>query len=1097
MITFKSASCRGLLSLFISLLLSNFICVFSQNPDGRDTNYGLLQNYQSPEVATFNTYGNIPVSLYTGIPTITIPIYKIKDQNIEIPIQLSYNTNNVKPNVRPGIVGLGWNLFAGGNITRMQQGNLPDEFNQGFFHNNRRLSDNWLDDYCMDFIGDCTSYNYLANKPWSSKEKLHVDSKFFRQWNSDGYNRTIRDVSPDKFIFNFLGYSGCFYRNEYNKWIVDSETPFKIDHKIISYKDTKDKIIKGIKTVLINDWQINEQTFEKFILTSPDGIVFEFGGINAIDYSTLFFNRLFCFDNKAYPTATTWHLSRIKFVNGSEICFDYTDAPPCLEGNFTIWIQSNYNTNSYGRNLNFQIVLPVLLDKITMSNGDCVKLKYKESVQLKHKNRYFESFGTFIDIDLNRDNQKAIIDPANNVVHDLYVMNMDEFKWNQLDEILLPDGTMYKLNYTNSSQERLKLLSLTKSEPIKNLKETHQFYYNDLKLPDYFSGFYDHLGFYNGKDFSFVFNRAFYFDKYITALKLNPNAASEMKNNANLFYTRRHGDATGYYPQAEILKKIKYPTGGYSSFYYEPHKVEGIVSEDRQSIVACPSNSALSTPGGIRISNIKNYSADGKFMNEKTYSYKSGILAFTPRYFWDMTILREYPKNENAYEPTLYNDNIMILTSGSSGQPYFDMESSPFVGYSEVKEYAVNANGESEGYTQFKYTNFANGYFDEKPLSNINDPTGKSMLISPYTPFISHSKRRGKLISSEIYNKQSKLIFGTYYKYKPTRESYVRDESLFSLRNQNEVVDGYLELYDGIYSLGGTYLHKIYEYLISDKEERQVIGLDTIINRSTYEYNNENKLIKEYIISNHNENKEILYTYTGDLFRKCDYSKSKIYFFMEYKNMYTLPIETIVLKNGNIISSEVIDYNALYSTNIIPHKVYKYESDQLVPYSNYKPATITAESLLIDPKNTLFQTNYSFYKYPVLDCVEKKGESIVYLWGYNDKYPIAKIENTTMDDVIKAMGYEFKGFFDNEIRDQKVLSSEGWAKINNLRKLLPNSLVTTYTYIPYFGVSSVTDSAGITKYYDYDGFGRLICVYIIENNKKKIIMQHDYNYTNK
>ena len=129
MITFKRASCRGLLSLFISLLLSNFICVFSQNPDGRDTNYGLLQNYQSPEVATFNTYGNIPVSLYTGIPTITIPIYKIKDRNIEIPIQLSYNTNNVKPNVRPGIVGLGWNLFAGGNITRMQQGNLPDEFN--------------------------------------------------------------------------------------------------------------------------------------------------------------------------------------------------------------------------------------------------------------------------------------------------------------------------------------------------------------------------------------------------------------------------------------------------------------------------------------------------------------------------------------------------------------------------------------------------------------------------------------------------------------------------------------------------------------------------------------------------------------------------------------------------------------------------------------------------------------------------------------------------------------------------------------------------------------------------------------------------------
>ena len=51
----------------------------------------------------------------------------------------------------------------------------------------------------------------------------------------------------------------------------------------------------------------------------------------------------------------------------------------------------------------------------------------------------------------------------------------------------------------------------------------------------------------------------------------------------------------------------------------------------------------------------------------------------------------------------------------------------------------------------------------------------------------------------------------------------------------------------------------------------------------------------------------------------------------------------------------------------------------------------------------------------------------------------------------------------------------------------------TYTYIPYVGVSSTTDSRGVTTYYNYDAAGRLNEVYKIEDGKKCIIQSNYYH----
>ncbi|MGN7812046.1 hypothetical protein ACTJIW_24050, partial [Flavobacterium sp. 22659] len=62
---------------------------------------------------------------------------------------------------------------------------------------------------------------------------------------------------------------------------------------------------------------------------------------------------------------------------------------------------------------------------------------------------------------------------------------------------------------------------------------------------------------------------------------------------------------------------------------------------------------------------------------------------------------------------------------------------------------------------------------------------------------------------------------------------------------------------------------------------------------------------------------------------------------------------------------------------------------------------------------------------------------------------------------------------------------------NTLRANLPNAMVTTYTYIPLVGVSTITDPKGQTTTYTYDSFGRLE---FVKDNKGNILSENQYNY---
>src|SRR5882762_4897436 len=72
----------------------------------------------APTAASLGKYADIPVSYHTGIPSIGIDMYTIKEGPLKVPVGLSYHAGGLKVQEQAGWVGAGWSLNINGVITR-------------------------------------------------------------------------------------------------------------------------------------------------------------------------------------------------------------------------------------------------------------------------------------------------------------------------------------------------------------------------------------------------------------------------------------------------------------------------------------------------------------------------------------------------------------------------------------------------------------------------------------------------------------------------------------------------------------------------------------------------------------------------------------------------------------------------------------------------------------------------------------------------------------------------------------------------------------------------------------------------------------------
>ena len=120
----------------------------------------------------------------------------------------------------------------------------------------------------------------------------------------------------------------------------------------------------------------------------------------------------------------------------------------------------------------------------------------------------------------------------------------------------------------------------------------------------------------------------------------------------------------------------------------------------------------------------------------------------------------------------------------------------------------------------------------------------------------------------------------------------------------------------------------------------------------------------------------------------------------------------------------------------------------------------------------------------VLEVEQDSGVKICYIFGYNKTQPIAKIENATYSS-IESQVSNLQSISNSGSEDELITA------LNGLRNSLPNAMVTTYTYKPLIGVSTITDPKGDKITYSYDSSGRLQSVKDKDGN---VLSENQYNY---
>jgi len=121
----------------------------------------------------------------------------------------------------------------------------------------------------------------------------------------------------------------------------------------------------------------------------------------------------------------------------------------------------------------------------------------------------------------------------------------------------------------------------------------------------------------------------------------------------------------------------------------------------------------------------------------------------------------------------------------------------------------------------------------------------------------------------------------------------------------------------------------------------------------------------------------------------------------------------------------------------------------------------------------------------ILQVTGKDGVITSYLYGYDQKYPVAKVINKSYSDAVSQSGINLSILNSLSTTDAAMRT-----ELNKLRQL-SGALVATYTYKTLVGMTSETDPNGRTIYYEYDAFNRLILIRDKDNNILKKIC---YNY---
>ena len=972
---------------------------------------GMPNNLLSPNAASLGEYGEVPVSLYTGIPDINIPLYTIELGEYSVPISMSYHAGGVKPDQHVGWTGLGWTLNAGGCISRKMNGDTDEYHNpdnkvyifgpsqeKGFYYHHSAVDFNWSNDTILE-----------------SELKNH-----FLENDSNKYY----DTEPDLFTFNFLDYHGCFYMNTSGEWKAQCNKPIKVlfENDFTTEYSRDSNNFKAHQNV--KDFG-RPHSFKKFTLIGEDGTKYIFGDDeSAIEYSMDFFSQ------EVSPfIAGSWYLTKIIFPNKREVKFTYSRGSYivqmyCHRGQFRFWARSDQTECYFGGETSAeiyqgQLILPTYLFRIDFDGG-YLELTKRITADLTYdfdnltqafKNKYINAGTTpanSMPVLCNNGSYSGIRDFPN---------CLNGLKWQKLSEIFIKNSESkiikkFTFDYNESSTERLTLKSIKETNDASSLiGRTYQFeYYRPDLLPEYASYKTDHWGFYNDTNADF-------------------DSSLPMNTMAERFYQYREPN-----PNVALygmLTKITYPTGGFTKFIYEPHDYLKQVNSTRTGY---ESLSTKKYAGGLRIKRIvnspsgleqdtcttKEYFYVSDFLTNKENATKSsGVLCQRAAYYFN---------NHNIKDLIDWITFNVEAFSSQSVLQFCDNTHGTHMGYSQVVERLADGS-----FTIYQYSNFDTG--------NVDTPCDFAMQgHTIYEPYCSRDQERGLLLSKTEYDNNSNKTRSTCYTYDKDRPESDFIKAL-SKNLQITQCGNLMEI-----TAYRNFLYTMRPTLMKDTVFRDGKAFTS---ETAYSYNN-NRLLSQSTQSMEDD-KIIRNTYK--------YPDS---FVAERSTMYQ---EMCDSNRVSPVIEQIVEEIAADGT-IYPVKKTRYHYDDNI----VKPSSIDiAYGANSYEKAKKFE--YDCFFNPIREYNYSIGENKFFIWGYKGLYPVAVIEGASSTSIIDNDGINSfaKELSPDMSKIEALRSSISGSLITSLyytplvgmtKRIEPNGATSIYEYDAIGRLIRIKDSEG-------------------------------------
>ncbi len=1074
----------------------------------------------SPEAASLIKYSQTDISPYTGLPNISIPFHTISYKGVNIPIGLSYSGGGNKVSDIASWVGLGWNLQAGGLVTRTINW-LPDD-KKTFGYMNTTYT---LQDFSQRPDGAFTQGALLETQDYQLLDAT----------------QEIRDYEADEFNYTIPGYSGTFY---YDQNVNDFVEFPRSNVKISAIKTSLGKITG-------------------FTITTPNGVVYNFGGtdnylekIKGVKSYTQTLTGSFTSNNvgsygdTSDPYYQSWMLKSISFpTSNNQITFNYV-----LEDDVKAMVISGED-----------VILPAGIDPYKHS----INYVEKKFTQPKISEIQFPS-GKVV---FSKSSTERL-DLKNSYALDkitLYDTNNNFVKSFQLNTV--QSAAVLMANYQapffdvhdTEGKSRLRLNSISEISESQNTNGVYSFEYNAQKLPGRYSNAVDYFGYFNGQ---------------INANKI-PRSRGYTPSYPYAIYGDANRAIHPNYTQAEILTKLTLPTGGVEEFIWENHKISSfndgsshlykdytlketigfqntslfldtgypVTAYSKTFTVASNSDGwvdlnidmfgcsgpdinntncsyIISLEGvdvsftqtislsdfAIQLTPGKTYKIVAKSRSNQSYcdpitdptcTNPSPILNVVANYQIDPTpgeylfgglrigaikvytdALATVPVSSRQFDYTFDasapNPN---LTSGmvyqlpinnsivnannttangvaktvkiSANGAIKPVKQGALVGYRNVKESYTN-QGLSNGYKEYKYQEldlWTDYVFDDVYFSSPFSSVHKRTYIPDW--------RNGNLLETKYFDGEDVLLKHDSFTYERF-DTFHRRGSEFAVQVYRMPYVGVGEnIFDNRYI---TYYGYTTEYhRLKQQKSISHLGNTQVTSITDYTYNNNPLLYSEMRVAN--SKGEVLKT-------EIQYAKDVNNQRLINEHRIAEPIKNKTF-NGTIKLNEqetvYKDYNGLY----LPEKVQVSKGtgvlEDRVVYHSY------------DDKGN------------PLEVSKKDGTHIVYIWGYQKTQPIAKIENAKLSDIPSATitSIQTASNLDTNAATENTLRTA----LNGLRGIssLSKAQITTFTYDPLVGVTSITDPRGQTMYYEYDEFNRLS---FVKDNEGKLLKETQYKYKN-